>query len=230
MRYRYRRRRRRPNRGLLLLLLVLTAVFLVSCVAGSNPLWIRSVFGLDTVNYESERAERALEEDEEITASLCDTLGILFADSTDLTPFQNTAQAVKYYRDEILNRMLCENYSLYVGNSELLRGSADDTPYATLRTLIPESDFENTVYRYFGGTSVKHGSGEIFTHLARSNAYSSPVQPRESTLCLQMQNAEETEHTYRLSFTLSDGAETSRPYTAVFVKRDNGTVYLYSLE
>ena len=230
MRYRYRRRRRRPNRGLLLLLLVLTTVFLVSCVAGSNPLWIRSVFGLDTVNYESEAGERTLSEDDEAIAAMCDMLGILLSNNTELTPFQNTAQAVRYYRDEILNRMLCENYALYVGNSEQLKRAGDNTLYSTLHMLIPESDFENTVYRYFGGTSVKHGNGEVFAHLTRYNAYSAPVQPWESTLELQVQAAEETANTYRLLFTLSDGEQSSRPYTAVFVKRENGTFYLYSLD
>ncbi|MBR2020214.1 MAG: hypothetical protein IKA05_07425 [Clostridia bacterium] len=230
MRYRYRRHKRRPSRGLLLLLLLLTAVFLVSCVAGSNPLWIRSVFGLDTVNYESEPTQRTLGTEDTVTASLCNTLEILLASSTDLTPFQNTAQAVKYYRDEILNRMLCENYAAYVGNSALLESSGTNTPYSTLCTLIPEADFENTVYRYFGGTSVKHASGEIFSHLSLAHAYSAPIQPRRSDLLLQVHTVEETEHTYRLVFTLSDAEVTSRPYTAVFVKRENGSHYLYSLD
>ena len=230
VRYRYRRRGRRTNRGMLILLLLLTAVFLVSCVAGSNPLWVRSVFGLDTVNYESEPTKQALAEDGEVTASLCDIVDILLTGTLDLTTFHSTAQVVKYYRDAILNRMLCENYALYVGNSSLVTVARENYPHMQLCTLIPEDDFENTVFRYFGGTSVSHGDGELFSYLSRAKAYTAPLQPRESKLQLDVVRAEETEHTYRLLFTLTDGGETSRTYTAVFVKRGDGSCYLYSLE
>jgi len=40
---------------------------------------------------------------------------------------------------------------------------------------------------------------------------------------------EETEHTYRMVFRLTDGEESSGAYCAVFVKRDDGSCYFYSL-
>ena len=226
VKYRYRRRGRRTNRGVLALLLFLTAVFLVSCVAGSNPLWVRSVFGLDTVNYESEPAVQTLTPDGETANSMCDIVEILLAGNLDLATFHSTAQVVRYYRDEILNSMLCENYSLYVGNGSLVAAASEKYPHMQLCTLIPGDDFENTVFRYFGGTSVSHGDGEVFSYLSRADAYTAPVQPRESDLRLEVVRAEETEHTYRLVFTLTDGVEASRVYTAVFIKRENGSFYL----
>ena len=229
MRTRYRRRGRRTNRGMLILLLLLTAVFLVSCVAGSNPLWVRSVFGLDIVNYESEPTTKALASNGELAGSLCNMVEILLTGNLELTTFHSTAQVVRYYRDAILNYMLCENYALYVGNSALVEAARESYPHMQLCTLIPDADFENTVYRYFGGTAVSHGSGEVFSYLSRAHAYTAPLQPRESLLEIAPLRVEETAHTYRLVFTLSDGVQTSRAYTAVFVRRDDGSFYLYSL-
>ena len=230
MKYRYRRRRRRTSRGMLILLLLLTAVFFVSCVAGSNPLWVRSVFGLDTVNYESESTFQALPPDGEVSEEMCDIVEILLSGSMDLSTFHSTAQVVRYYRDAILNAMLCDSYSRYVGNSQLVGRVQEAYPHMRLCTVIPAEDFENTVFRYFGGTSVSHGSGELFSYLSRANVYTAPVQPRESDLQIVVVRAEETAHTYRLIFTLTDGVQSSRVYTAVFVKRADASFYLYALE
>lgn len=230
MRYRYRGNKRRTRRGALLILLLLTAVFLVSCVAGTNPLWIRNLFGIHTENYSAEPTERVLDADGEPAATLCDTVDILLAGSIHLTPFQNTSQAVKYYRDEILNDMLRDNYTLYNGNSQLLATAESAYPNTVLSTLIPEEDFENTVFRYFGDTGIKHADGEVFTYLSRADAYTAPLQARKSGVEIQVESIEETSNTYRMYFTLADTDRVSDLYTSVFVKRDGGTCYLYSLK
>lgn len=229
MRYRSRRGRRRNRKWTLAILLLLTAVFLVSCVAGSNPLWIRSMFGIDAANYRQETAEATLATDGQTAEELCDVLGVLLSGSLELQPFQSTAQAVKYYRDAVLNDMLRDHYSAYTGNTALLSAAEAAYPHTVLSTLIPKADFENAVYRVFGGTAVRHASGNVFSYLARSNAYTAPLQAWEITVGVEVRILVETAHTYRMEFVLFNGTEESAVYTAVFVKREDGNPYIYSL-
>ena len=233
MYYSYRRhtrhRRRHTNRGVFALMLLLTAVFLVSCVAGSNPLWIRGMFGVDAANYAAEPSERVLTVDCEQSAELCDMVEILISDGVTLRPFRSTSQAVRQYRDCILNDMLRDHYALYTGNADALAKLNNAYPNHAMLTLIPETDFENAVYRYFGGSNVSHKSGEVFEYLSRADAYTAPVQAWEAQAELAVLKLEETAHTYRMTFTLTDG-DASADYFAVFVKRDDGSCYFYSLE
>ena len=223
------RGRRRTHRGWMLLILLLTAVFLVSCVAGSNPLWVRGMFGIDVAQYGGEQVTQTLATDSEVAQMLCDMVGILTFGSTKLTPFESTAQAVRHYRDAILNDMLRDNYALYTGNSQLLAGVTAAYPKTVITTLIPRADFENTVFRYFGGTSVRHRDGEVFTYLSRVQAYTAPIQAWQSRVLVMPELVAETSHTYRMRFRLAIDGEISDLYTAVFVKREDQSCYFYSL-
>ena len=230
MRYRYRRRKRNTRRGTLALLLVLSAVFLVSCVAGSNPLWVRSMFGLDVANYHAEPTQKALSASGETANALCDMVEILTASSVELQEFRTASQAVKHYRDEILTDMLRDNYTLYNGNTQLLSCMEAAYPNTVITTFIPEADFENAVFRSFGETgSVKHGDGKVFDYLKAAGGYTSPVQIHDPEVEIRVTSLEETHHTYRMAFELRSHNETASYFT-VFVKRDDGSCYFYSLE
>lgn len=226
----YGRRRRRWRAGTLLLLILLTTLFLVSCVAGSNVLWIKGLFGWDVDDYASEATDRALSLDGEIAEELTDTVRMVTSDSIHLDGFRTTSQAVKLYRDAILNDMLRSNYVRYTGNTKLLTAAQGAYPYTVFSMLIPTADFENTVYRYFGGTSVDHRNGDAFSYLDRAGAYTSVVQARACDITLSIVSLVETENTYRMCFTLSDAVETSGEYTAIFVKREDGSCYWKALE
>ena len=225
----HRRRRRRTHRGALALILVLVTLFLVSCVAGSNPLWIRSLFGFDVANYEKEEPIGSLPTDGAVALELCDMVGILAAGSVELEGFDSTSGAVKLYRDAILNDMLRDNYAAYTGSTQTLSASGAATGKPVISTFIPAADFEATVYRYFGGASVKHRDGAIFRYLKDADGYTAPIQAWETQVAIGVTSLEETEHTYRMRFTLSRDGECSPEYLAVFVKRDDGTCYFYSL-
>lgn len=230
-RYGYRRRRRRrANRGVLVLMVVLVTVFLVSCVAGSNPLWVRGLFGFDVANYEREEAIGTLPTEGAVATELCDMVEILAAGSIELRGFGSTSSAVKLYRDAILNDMLRDNYTSYTGSTQMLSASGTATGQAVISTFIPQADFEATVYRYFGGASVKHRDGTIFRYIKDAKGYTAPIQAWESAVEICVASLEETAHTYRMSFTLSLDGETSPEYLAVFVKRADGTSYFYSLK
>ncbi len=226
--YRPRRRKRRKSR--LILLLLFSALFLVSCVAGSNALWIRGLFGIDLADYRAEAVEATLPADGAVADSLCDIVNMLAVDRVELKTFSKNTNAVKDYRDEILGYMLREGYSKYTGNADAIREVAKAYPNMTISTLIPAADFENTASRYFGLQSVRHGDGELFTYLEKAGYYTFSMNAWESRVRVVAERVEETYHTYRLYFHVTDGTETSDPYVAIFVKRDDGSVYMRALE
>jgi len=226
----YRRRKRRVSRGMLIVLLLLVTVFMVSCVAGSDPLWIREVFGLDVVHYDEEPALHSCATDGEIANSLSCIVGSLTtARSLSLPTFDSSKEGVSLYRDAILNDLLREHYLLYTGNPSTLSDLSSAYPGRTVTTLIPESDFESAAVRYFGTGSVRHKNGTVFEYLDRVDGYTAPLQAWETGTHVQVEQLEETEHTFRMTFRLSDGEDCSIPYRAVFAKREGGSCYLYSL-
>ncbi|MBQ9131577.1 MAG: hypothetical protein IJX62_03800 [Clostridia bacterium] len=229
LKHRYRRRRRRARTGTLALLLLLTAAFLVSCVAGSNSLWIKGVLGLDAHAYAAEPTVTVMDSTGDTVAELTDMVEILAAGSIRLQGFRNTSQLLRHYRDAILNDMLRDHYSLYTGNGQALSAAEQGNPYFSLSTAIPAKDFENTVNRYFGGSATSHKDGDVFQYISRAQVYTAPVQTWECSVDVLVDRVEETLHTYRLYFRLTDGEELSGLYTGVFVKREDGSCYFRSL-
>ncbi len=229
-RYRGRRRRVRFKLGTLVMLLLLTTVFLVSCMAGSNPLWIREVLGVDVAHYNSEPTVTELPADGEQAAALCDMVESLCDNSLRLTPFRTASQAVNAYRDELLNDMLRNNYLRYTGSVQTLSATNSVYSPAVISTLIPAEDFEETVYRYFGGTSVRHKNGAVFRYLDGAEGYTAPIQAWNVSVTVNVSALAETQNTYRMTFSLCDGDERSAAYTAVFLKREGGACCFYSLQ
>ena len=215
--------------GLTILLLILLSVLLVSCVAGPSALWIRGLFGLDTNDYFSEAPLRQLQPDGAAAAMLSNMVTIIVSDGIQLSPFSGTGEAVRLYRDAILNDMVRDDYSRYTGNRQSLDDVARAYPYLSAATLISKKDFENVVFRFFGGTTVSHKSGDAFSYLSRAGYYTSPLQARECVTEVNILELYETEHTYRMQFTLTANGETSESYTAVFVKRSDGSCYWKAL-
>ncbi len=215
--------------GLTILLLALSSVLLVSCMAGPNALWIRGLFGLDVNDYFSEAPLRQLQPDGATASLLSNMVCIIVSDSIRLTPFSGTGEAVRIYRDAILNDMLRDDYSRYTGNRQAIEDVSRTNPYLSAATLIAKEDFENVVFRYFGGTSVSHKSGDAFSYLSRAGYYTSPLQARECVAEVTILELYETEHTFRMQFILTANGENSDVYTAVFVKRGDGSCYWKAL-
>lgn len=228
---RYRRGRRRTLRsGTLALLLLLTGAFLVSCVAGSNALWIRGLFGLDVGSYLAEPTEHELPSDGETASLLCDKVDILLAGSLDLPSFRNTSQLLTHYRDALLNDLLRDNYGHYTGNADLLAEAAEKLPGASLSVLIPAEDLANAVKLHFGNELGSHKGGDAYAYLKSAKVYTTALDPWEASVEIRVGRIEETAHTYRLFFRLAKGEEVSDEYLACFVKREDGSVYFRSLQ
>ena len=226
-----RRTRRRPKKlrlGTLLLLLLLVAVFLVSCAVGSAPLWAHGTLGLGAGGYRSEVPVATLSTEGAEAKDLSSMVEVLVGDSLILESFSGSTQAVKRYRDRLLLSMLREHYALYNCNSELEEKAQNAYPARTLCTLVPKEDFESYVFRNFGGNRVSHKSGELFEYLSRIDCYTSPVPVRASDVSLTVRSLVATANTRRMEFSLSqDGKSVS--YRAIFLSRQDGSFYLYSV-
>lgn len=226
----YKKRRKRLRTGSLLLLLLFSALFLVSCVTGANTLWVKGILGLDLTDYRAETVEKTLPLDGDIADSLCKGIELFTVNNLELKPFTKASQAVTYYRDEILNNMLREGYSHYTANAKSLSKVEAAYPNLNVSTLIPAADLENTASRYFGTHRVEHENGELFNYLERAECYNFALKAWERTVEVIPERIEETYHTYRFSFRLTDGEDLSTLYTAVFVKRNDGTCYIRALD
>ena len=235
MRRRYMSRRRACGRGCwrfgtLVVVLLLVTLLLVSCMAGAGVLWVRGLFGWDVGAYAAEPVEKTHAADGDIALMLCDTVRVVLGDSVELEEFRGTSQAVKIYRDEILNHMLRSDYAAYTGNAATMRAVAEKYPALSVATLIPQKDFESAVYRYFGGSGVKHRSGDVFQYLGRADCYTTPVSARACRVEVKVISVEETANTYRMEFKLVKGSAVSDTYRAIFVKRADSTPYWKALE
>ena len=226
----YRRRRRRTRVGLSLLLVFLCAVFLVSCAVGSGSSWFRSLLGIDVAAYRSEKTVAALPIDSAVSGELCASVGMLTAGSVRLTEFHSASDAVRIYRDELLNALMRTNYSAYIGNNSLNASISASYPHLNASAVIPASDFENAALRYFGATSVSNKNGELFSYLSRASCYVAPSQARALSVSVTPLSLEETENTYRLTFSLENANGETASYRAMFVKRPNGSAYMKLLE
>ena len=222
-------RRRTRRRGRLALLLLFSALFLVSCVAGSNVLWIRGFLGIDLMDYRAEAVEETLPVDGALSDSLCATVDLLAVNSTRLEPVSKSSSLIHFYRDELLNHLLRERYSRYTGDADAMEAVQRDYPNMTVSVLIPAADLENLAQSYFGVQNIRHGDGELFTYLEKSGYYTFSMKAWEDSVTVIPEAIEETHHTYRLHFHLQKGEEISRGYVAIFVKRDDGSAYLRAL-
>ncbi len=221
MRVRRRFRRRMRAGGLLVVLLCLSLV-LVSCVAGSQVLWIRAMFGWDVSDYDAEPVESSLPPDDPIVELLTETMAPLLQDGARIASFHGSAEAVELHRDRILAWILSRSYATYAEAALSASGGQNCS------ILIPAEDFENAVFRHFGGLTVSHADGELFRE-ASGGGYTAPAARRDDPARVTVHRLETTAHTWRLSFSLTDRYGTVSGYTAVFVRRADGSCYWNSL-
>lgn len=227
---RYRSRRRRKWRvGTALLLVLVLTVLLVSCVAGSNSLWLLRLFGGDLRVYETESVISLIPTDGVIATELCSAIVFLNVGSVTMQEFHSASQAIRLYRDAILNSLISSNYSAYVGNATLLEAVRQSYPHLTVSILIPESDFENAAAQYLGTSSVSNRNGQLFSYLSKADCYAIPAQIGTRKIAISPIEIAETEHTYRMTFSLDDGEGDSATYSALFLKRSEGNPYLRAL-
>ena len=123
-----------------------------------------------------------------------------------------------------------ENYGKYTGDIEKLDAAVAAYPRMQITNFIPAREFEETVYSVFGGTrKVTNESGRLFVYLDKVTGYTSVTILDTKPVDVSVKSLTETENTYRMRFSCSSESVTSPEYDAIFIKRDDGTVYFYSV-
>ncbi len=204
-------------------IITLCAIFLTSC-------GIAQKLGFDTYDYMSEKIINLHDTDGEVAEAVSEILDILITDSTELSTFENMTDAIREYRDEVLTYMLETNYLKYSGNTEMIERAAREYPEYNITQIIPQSEFESTMYRYFGGNvKITHKDGSKFKYLSKVSAYISPVIPSADVLTADISYIGETAKTFRVKFTVVSEESESEEYFALIIKRDDGTLYIKKL-
>ena len=201
-----------------MLKILATAFICVICLTSCTSLF-------NTSDYSLEDITGSVPSDNEIFAELQDMLGMLTVNSADIPEFDSMKEAMSLFRDSLLNYMSGKNYSKYAGNSALIEKVSEEYPELDIIEVIPTSEFESEMYRAFGGNvKITHEDGKLFTYLDRADVYIPVTGPVDGGVDIILNEVNETENTYRLSFTCSTG-EVSVDYFAVVVKREDGTCY-----
>lgn len=186
--------------------------------------------GFDTYDYMSERVVTTHDVESDLAKELSSTLEVLITDSVYLETFENMGEAIKEYRDAVLTYMLKTNYLKYSGNTEMIEKAAEQYPEYKITQIIPQSDFEATMYRLFGGdVKITHKDGDKFKYLSKTGAYISPVVPESIDISPEITYIGETMKTYRVNFIVKTENAVSDEYFALIIKRTDGTLYIKKL-
>ncbi len=218
---------------LLRILISVVCVILCGCMLSSCALSdaLLTALGFDTYDYESESVTAVHSSDSETALKLSEMVKILSVNNPEVPEFENTGDAVSECRDAILNYMLCTAFSKYTANPELINEAKAEYPHLQLLTIIPDDDYEDFVYTYFGGnTKLSHESSTLFTYLEKVGAYTALTVPVEYKVDINILSCEETEKTYRVSFQNTLDEVTSPVYKALIIKREDGSCYFKKLE
>ena len=192
--------------------------------------------GFDTYDYMSESVIKTHDASGETAVLLEDLLMILVTDSPVLPTFQNMAEAITNYRDAVLEHLLAGDYAKYSGNAKLIERAMEQYPEYQITQVIPELEFESTMYRCFGGdVMISHEDGNKFRYLAGAAVYIPMLAIADSGYTADVTSLAETEKTYRVRFRVkSEPDETgnaveSEEYFALVIKREDGTLYIKKL-
>jgi len=205
-----------------LVLIVVMACIFSSCVSIRNDASVS--------NFLDETVLRELSVNDPSVEGAVKILRMITSDQTELKEFSDPRTASAEYRDVILAYMMNTGYSKYTGNTSKIMEAEKKYPKLRISLLIPEEDFEYTVYSNFGGAkSVIHKSGTVFTYLSKVGGYTSVGSVTQSNTEIEICTVEETSNTYIITFYARNDSGYSSLYSGVFVKRTDGSMYLGKL-
>lgn len=192
--------------------------------------------GFDTYDYMSEDVTKTHEASGETAVMLEELLMVLVTDSPVLPTFENMSGAITSYRDAVLEYLLASDYAKYSGNSTLIERAMKQYPEYQITQVIPELEFESTMYRCFGGdVMITHKDGNKFRYLSGVGVYIPMLAFSDSGYYADITSLAETEKTYRVRFKVKsepdeNGTVTeSEEYFALVIKREDETLYIKKL-
>lgn len=207
------------RRGTRLICAVLLAVSLFGCSA------VADMFGVGG-GYADEGVIANPDTEGETAVMLCDMVRMLSVNSPVIATFDSVTEAMEKCRDSVLYYMLTKNYGKYTGDIEKLDAAVSAYPQMQIANFIPAREFEETVYKNFGGNRrIGNESARLFIYLEKVNGYTSVSMLDYDPVDVEILELSETEHTYRMRIRNSLGGITSPEYSIMFIKRDDGTAY-----
>lgn len=217
--------RKYRKHSLWLYFLMLANVFVICGCVGK----LFDKLGFDMYDYHGEPVIANHEPDGAVGSSLVGMLDIL-AGETELPEFTGMNRAIDKYRDAILSYMLTTEYARYSGNRTLIEQAEEAYPAYQITQLIPAREFEATMYQYFGGSvKITHKDTNRFRYLQKVDAYIATAAYVPVERDVHITEIAETEHTYRVRFTVQWQEDASAEYIALIVKREDGTQYFKEL-
>ncbi len=198
-----------------------------SCADG-----ISGLFGVDNADYSNESAIKTHETESEISQQLESVCSVLTFGTGDIVCFSSFKDVWQQYSDTVLCYLAGTYFEKYSADDEMFTLLAENYPELSVNTLIPASDFENTVYRLFGGsTHMKHKSTSRFSYLDKISAYISTGKTAAEYTDVRILSLVETQNTYRAVVRFSqNGFAFPSDYSIIFRKRADGEIpYIYSV-
>ena len=192
--------------------------------------------GFDTYDYMSESVTKTHDASGETAVMLEELLMILVTDSPVLPTFDNMSDAITFYRDAVLEHLLASDYAKYSGNSKLIARAVKQYPEYQITQVLPELEFEATMYRCFGGdVMITHKDGSKFRYLPGVGVYIPMLAISDSGYTADITSLAETEKTYRVRFKVKSEPDEngnvteSEEYFALVIKREDETLYIKKL-
>ncbi|MBR6709331.1 MAG: hypothetical protein IKL84_06600 [Clostridia bacterium] len=207
-------------------LAVLLCVIFCACAGDA----VLTLLGFDMTDYTHEPVWAVLDPHTARAESLCDMVRVMASDPLQVPEFSSSREAVADCAESVLVHLLCSG-ERRTGGATLRARASTLYPDRTFTSLISASDFENAIYRYFGGREqISHHSDGRFTYLSKLGAYTTVAQPYSVEYTVDVLLLEETENTYRMTCRTAIADYISPAYRVIFIKRDDGTCYIHSSE
>lgn len=214
------------KKTVIIIICIASLMLLCSCESAFMKS-VYAVLGIDDHDYEGEAVINTPDLQSDEVKALSDTAKIL-AYGKDVLPFDSFSDEADGYVDIVLDYLASVFYSKYSSDKDLLERFSEDYPELNLSLLIPRSDYENTVYRCFGGSKkAVVRSTAMFSYLAKTDAFMLVGQIPVSDASVRVMTAEETENTYRLSVSFSRDGQNTGIYDLIFRKRAEGEPYIW---
>lgn len=214
------------KKALLTSALLSLCLLLTSCDA--SPLdYIYSVLGVDNTDYYGEEVINILDTDDETVKKLAES-AVILASGEEIVTFESFKHVKEEYFDTVLDYLAGKYYARYSADTEMMELFSENYPELTVSTLIPQEDYENTVYTFFGGgRKALITSSARYTYLDKIDAFMLVGTLDSPDVTCRAVYAEETEHTYRIIASFFENGDTSEEYEIVFMKRESGEPYIY---
>lgn len=188
-----------------------------------------AVFGIDNTDYAGEDVIAVLSADDETVRSLSLFSKIVCFGESVIT-FDSFADVSGDYIDVVLNYLTGTFYSRYSADKNMMEKFSRAYPELNINTLIPLSDYENTVYTYFGGKrKATVRSTAMYSYLDKIDAFVLVGQTSDCDIDCTVHEATETEHTYRLTASFIKNNASFGVYDMIFLKRESGDPYIWRI-